>query len=136
MIFKICTVNNSHYFLLQKKYTLDVAFVCVSPWLVVARYNSERSIKQLEQDRCTHTERQDLDVSKLRKIILKTPQAHQHWHSSYVFVIERYASTYPKGTPMDYAGGRFQQWTVVAHTHGEENNQKSSRLTRRQTHEY
>ena len=36
VIFKICTVNNSHYFLLQKKYTLDVAFVCV--YYISAQY--------------------------------------------------------------------------------------------------
>ena len=32
VISKICTINDSHYFLGQKKYTLGVAFVCVSPY--------------------------------------------------------------------------------------------------------
>ena len=32
VIFKIDTINNSHHFLLQKKYTMGIDFACFSPY--------------------------------------------------------------------------------------------------------
>ena len=57
--------------------------------LVFDRYDSEISIKQLEQDRRTQIERQLLHNPNYRKIILKTPKTHQHRQSSHVCTWQR-----------------------------------------------
>ena len=70
--------------------------------LVFDRYDSEISIKQL---------RQLLHMSKLPKIILKNA-TNISTGRVHMCIFDRYGTTDRRGTPMDYADRRFQQWPV------------------------
>ena len=88
--------------------------------LVFDRYDCEISIKQLERDRRTgrDTTPRPLHMSSVVGVGLQTTEIYEKRHKQIstgrvnLCILDRYGSTYHQGTPMDYAGRRFQQWPL------------------------